>query len=278
MERFLSFVIITLIAVVGTFAQSEKKPEKITVEELVAKHLASIGTPEAIAAAKSRVMAGVGVFTTKSSPGRIGGPAQLASSGDKFLLAIVLNSNDYPYEKFAYDGKDLTTGVRPGGGLSALGDFLRSNKVIFKRGLLGGVLSQQWAPLNAQKDVKLTFGGSTKMGDKSLYKVKASGAGLGDMTVSLYFEPDTFRHVRTEYFYRTGQLSTLSPDRTGGPAPSTYTLTEDFSNFTKVDDLILPMNYVLEYTTDVGRPMTWTVNFSQVFNNQPLEATVFRVS
>ena len=57
-----------------------------------------------------------------------------------------------------------------------------------------------------------------------------------------------------------------------------YTLTEDFSNFAKVEGLVLPLTYVVEYTSSAGKPVTWTVNFKQAYNNQPLEANVFKTS
>ena len=70
---------------------------KMTADELVKRHLASIGTPEAIAAAKTRILVGQGVLTSKLGyNGRLVGPAQFVSSDDKTLLAIVFNSNEYP--------------------------------------------------------------------------------------------------------------------------------------------------------------------------------------
>ena len=269
-----------LLALCGSLCAQK---EKISAEELIAKHTASIGTAEALAAVKSRVMVGVGAFTTKIKPGKIGGAAQLATEGDKFLLAMVLNANEYPYEKFGFDGKDLTTGNMPSGGPSPLGDVLRSNKLLVRRGLFLGVLSQAWPLLKTDSEIKLQSAGLSKVGDRKLYKMKVNAAGAGDMTISLYFEPETFRHVRTEYSARTGQLTTPNPNRppvsgSNAYSPGSFTLTEDFSNFAKVDNLVLPLTYAIEYTTEAGRTMIWTINFSQAFNNQPIEASVFRVS
>jgi len=89
--------------------------------------------------------------------------------------------------------------------------------------------------------------------------------------------------VRTEYFYRTGQLTSPNPDSRsggliGGAAPSNFTLTEDFSNFAKANDIVLPMTYIIEYSSNAGKPWVWTANFTQVFNNQEIEPAAFRVS
>ena len=262
-------------------AETDGKLPKLRAEEIVAKHLASIGTAEARAGIKSRVMVGVGVHTSKNLPGRIGGPAQFASEGGKFLLAMILNSNDYPYEKFGYDGREITTARFPGGGTSVIAEFLKSHKVIAKRGLFGGVLGGGWLLLATDSDIKLESAGTGRVGDKNYYKLRVLGSGTGDMSISLYFDPETFSHARTEYFYRTGQITSPNPNRPpliGGTSPNTYTLTEDFSNFRKVDDLVLPLTYVVEYTTDAGKPLVWTINFSQVFNNQPLEPSVFKIA
>ena len=272
---FLSLFVFTLS--LAAFGQNFPK---LTADEIIAKHLASIGKPEAIAAVKSRIMVGVGEFASRTQAGKVGGPAQFASDGQKFLLALVFNANNYPYEKIGFDGKDLTTSMLPSGSYSPLSNFLKSNKFVLKHGLFGGVLSEGWPLLRSEKDLKTEAAGMGKIGDRTAYKVKISGAGIGDAVISLYFDAETFRHVRSEYFYRISQITSPNPDRpaTGNTAPTDYTLTEDFSNFSKVDDLILPLTYVVEYSSSAGKPVTWTVNFTQAYNNQPLEANVFKVS
>jgi len=152
----------TLLLVFALFAvnvlsqtNGTKGLPKLTADEIVSRHLSSIGKPESIAAVKSRIMTGTGTFTSKIQPGKVGGPVQFASDGDMVLLAMVFNANNYPFEKFAYDGKDLMTATLPSGGLSPLGTFLKSNKLVVKRGLFGGVLREGWPLLKPDKDVKL---------------------------------------------------------------------------------------------------------------------------
>ena len=263
------------------FCQSDSKSlPKLTADQIIEKHLASIGETSAIAAVKTRILVGVGEFTSRNTAGKVGGPAQLASDGNKFLLALVFNANNYPYEKIGYDGKDLTTTVLPSGAFSPLSNFLRSNKYVLKFGLFGGVLSENWPLLRTEKDLKIEGAGISKIADRNAYKLKVSGSGTGDAVISLFFDAETFRHVRTEYFYRVSQITSPNPNSPtiGGTAPSDYTLTEDFSNFAKVEGLVLPLTYVIEYTSSAGKPVTWTVNFKQAYNNQPLAATVFKVS
>ena len=103
MKSFFTTVFITLFAITGVIAQSDKdskKTEKITAEELLAKHVASIGTPEALAAARTRVIVGEGgVRALKGYSGSLVGPVQLASDSERMLFVMLFNSNEYPYEK-----------------------------------------------------------------------------------------------------------------------------------------------------------------------------------
>jgi hypothetical protein len=268
----------------AAFAQKDKddkKLPKLSADEIVAKHVGSIGPKDKIAAVRTRILTGVGTLTSKIDyAGKMGGPAQFASSGDKLVLAVVFNANDYPFEKVGYDGKDLSTGNFPGG-VSPLANFLKSNKFIVKRGLFGGALSTAWPLLDGSKDVRLESAGAVKIGDQTPYKLKLTTSGSGDMSISLYFEPDTFRHVRTEYYYRTGELMSPNPNRPVmlGSGPQDYMVTEEFSNFGQVEGLTLPLTYVIRYETKGGsKSLIWTINFDKAFVNQDLEDTVFRVS
>jgi hypothetical protein len=162
MKRVFSALLIGIAAASSTFAQKDKP----TAAEVISKHLASIGTLEAIKAAKSRVLVGTGSLNSQLRyTGKITGPAQLAFADDKVLLAIIFNSNDYPSEKLAFDGKEITYGraignlalgsppsaspsnvtdTRSRRNLTLLGEFIKAQGSIVKSGLFGGVLSSAW--------------------------------------------------------------------------------------------------------------------------------------
>lgn len=282
MSRFL--VVSAFIAIFnlpGIYGQKNTTDlPKLSAEEIINKHVASLGPgkPEALT---SRVLVGTGEFSSKVRPEKVGGPVQFASSGNKLLLALIFNANNYPYDKIGFDGKDLFVATLPGGGYSPLDTFLKSNKIIVRRGFFGGVLSQSWPLLTRDKEVKFEAAGTSKVDNKSSYKLKVTFSGIGDVSIVLYFEQETFRHLRSEYFYRTGQLTTPNPNRPGqigGTTPESYTLTENFSNFTKVDDFVLPMSYSLVYESQAGKALNWTINFTQVYNNQTIDDAVFRIS
>jgi hypothetical protein len=103
---------------------------------------------------------------------------------------------------------------------------------------------------------------------------------------TLYFDAETFRHVRTEYEYKIeGRIGTSSTDVRSSSRTERYHLTEDFSDFKTAGKLVLPFTYKINVTNElqlVSGPGTnsrdWTFTILQVYYNEPLEATVFKVS
>jgi hypothetical protein len=70
--------------------------------------------------------------------------------------------------------------------------------------------------------------------------------------------PQTFRHVLTEYVRKRSGRGGMS---------ATYTLTEEFADFTVADDLTLPRTCKLRYTSNVNGSLTtteWNVAFDQI--------------
>lgn len=306
MERLLASFIILLVITVGAFAQTireSQKPEKITADELVAKHLASIGTPEALAAARSRVLIGrASVSSVKGYFGSVSGPVQIASDADRSLFVMMLNSKEYPYEKAAFDGKNSSIGL-PNGSRTAFADFLKSKGSVLEDGLFNGALSSKWPLRNLKsKKAKVEFAGSVKFGDRFYYKLRYYPKG-DNLRVSLFFDPETFHHVITEYYYTIdiqigiGSGNIQSAKTTDVQAQKDYyTLTERFDDFKKAGDLVLPFRYTInldirehvgENENDITRgpdvpwgngSLTFTINLDQAFFNEPLEASVFKVS
>jgi hypothetical protein len=284
MKKILLLITITLLTFSFGFSQEgkdAKKAAKLTPEEIVTKHLASIGTPEDLASIKSRVMIGQGRLSLKlGGSGALTGPAQIASTGNMFLFAMIFSANNYPYEKIGYNGKDLTVGI-PDGQKTDLGKFLQSRNPILKEGLFGGVLSSAWPLLDTKaKKVKLEYGGTQKFGDKDYYKLKYT-SGVGDLKVSLYFDSENFRHVLTEYKYTVE--SNISRDMTEAARakPNYYTLTEQFSDFKTAGKLTLPFSYKINLTIQEQESVSstdWAIRLADVYYDEPLEAAVFKVS
>jgi hypothetical protein len=270
-----------VVALFSTNLMATPPDDKMKAEDVIAKHLASIGTAEALAAVKSRVI--VGTITAKlkltNTPIEINGPVQFASEGDKVLLAMIFNSTNYSYEKAGYDGKDLTVGVLQSGRRSVLSDFFFAHEAIFKQGLIGGSLSSAWPFLrNDAKSMKLSYGGTKKVNNRSVHELKFRNA--GDLQVSLFFDAETFQHVRTEYKYivpaQMGRTSTESAQQ----KESVYRLSEEFSDFKTENNLTLPHSYKLRLQVELPtrtQTLDFDMSLAQFVFNQPVEAAQFNL-
>ena len=135
--------ITTFAAVVFLFGFSQTiTAQKLKPEELIAKHLESIGAEETRASIKSRVLIGEVKLRIKGGRmGEAGGPVVMASENEKYLIGMTLGSTNYPHEKIGYDGKLLKAAYLLPGVRSTLGDFFISNPLFFREGLLSGALS-----------------------------------------------------------------------------------------------------------------------------------------
>jgi hypothetical protein len=193
MKRSLLLLALILISSIVVGAQQDKKPAKITVDELIAKHIASIGPADVIAGIKSRVMVGDAQVEAKlGSASIIYGKGQIASQGQRVLYAMIFNSPVYPYEKAAFDGKDQSVGL-PNGERTLLSEFLRSQDSILKDGLFTGALSTAWPLLDpkSRKSAKLEYAGTSKIDDRQCYKLKYSSGRSGSLKTMLYFDAET---------------------------------------------------------------------------------------
>jgi hypothetical protein len=285
MKKIIILTIIVFTFCINNFGQAAQpqKNEKLTAEELLTRHLASIGTPEAIAKIKSRAMAGNGRLTPlRGFVGKtLTGPVQFASVDDNLLFVMVLNSNEYPYEKVAFNGKDITVGKMPSGNRTPLGEFLKSNSNIIKQGIFGGTLSAGWTLLNFDpKNEKIEYAGLETISNRKLHKVKYASSKSGALNVNLYFEADTFRHVLSEYQYRISPAITSNQLESSRLKEKRYTLVEQFSDFVQAEGLTLPQTYVLNLTTEEDSVTTleWAVKFSQFYFKETLSPDLFKVS
>jgi len=257
--------------------------EKMKPEDVVAKHLESIGTAEARKAVRNLVASGTVVFSIRSGgKGQAGGSSLVASEGQMNLLKMVFeNSPTYPHELLSYDGKEFgAVHVRPGA-RSPLGEFLMSHDTIFKQGLMGGVLSTAWPLHNlSERSPKLDYEGMKKIGDRQTHELRYTPHKGSELKIKLFFDAETFQHVRTEY-ERTIAASLGGRISTGGASAGKnevrYKLVEDFSDFKKEGNLTLPHNYKL--TMNVQGPIIvlqdWVFELTQFAFNQPLNPKDF---
>jgi len=242
-------------------------------EELIAKHLVSIGTPEAIAAVHNRTVKGAATVVFRPGPeNKTSGTGVVVSEDKKTRLSLLFSALNYPGEEFAFDGNKVTVGYVKPGTRGQLSEFVNSHDFLLKEGRLGGTLSTAWALLDvAGRKPRLEYNGIKKRGGRECHELRyMPRKGAGDIRVLMYFDSQTFRHVETEY------LLTII-----GQTEVRYRITENFDGFEVADGLTLPRNYKLSLTveeTAVNLMIDWTVLFELIQHNQQLDPKTFIIT
>src|SRR5882672_505984 len=101
------------LLVIATAVPSLSNPslsvtDKMTPEELVSRHLESIGTAKARASVTNRVIAGTSLVIFRTPPpGQATGRAVLASEGPRSLIGMSFPSPVYPREQFGFNGNSF---------------------------------------------------------------------------------------------------------------------------------------------------------------------------
>jgi len=284
MKHLPTAVVLLLLLSLQLFSQAEK----ISIDDLLSKHRASIGTSDALAGATSRAMHGTGSLESKiGSAFLLQGEGQFASTPKMVVFALAFQNPVYPYEKVAFDGQNASYGL-PSGKTTILGNYLKAQGAILKDGLFGGSLSAAWPLLDMTSvpKAKLEMAGTTKINGITCYKVKYSSSRTGPMKVTMYFDTATFRHVRTEYHYEIEpRIGTSPTDVRSSSRVEQYDMIEDFSDFKQGGKLTLPTTYKITVNTEgqiesaKGAVLrTWTFNIDQFYFDEKLTPEMFRVS
>ncbi len=255
--------------------------QKMTAEDILAKHLDSIGSAKSRETIKTRIIVSDAEFLQqRQNP--IGGKFIIASSTEGALFGINLDSNTVRLDKFSYDGKKMRIGFIQPGVRSFLGGFILSYDTVLKEGLLGGTLSSSWALLNVEsRKAKLKYDGTEKIDGTETYIVEFEPKGGADISIKMYFDVKKFQHLRTEYSRVIGaRLGRGGVDSSGRETETRYKLIEDFSNFKKFGELTLPSSYKINYTVGGGAATVnylWKFKVTDASFNQPLGDNAFDI-
>ncbi len=269
---------------------------KLTADEVLAKHLDSLASAEVRAAAKTRAVEGTSSFVIKTGGQGLckDGKGVLLSEGRKTALGMVFPVNNYPGERIIFNGEKFDVGhINPSGLRSPLGGLLNQDPEILREGLFGGVLTTAWPLLNFQdRQAKLKYDGIKKIDGVELHRLsyvpKKANNGL---QVFLFFDAQTFRHVKTLYQLEIQPGAPGSVAGTGGFQdsgnaghlynPNTrYKLEEDFSEFKTEDGWTLPTRWKIRYTFDPssGQGVTiidYDLLLKSVVNNSGVDPKTF---
>lgn len=264
------------------FSASSAAGQKLDAEEVLAKHLESIGTAEARAAVSSRIIQGKAqAQLAQSSISTIVGTAALTSDKERSMMQMSFETDDpagYKREQIIFDGKNVTVDFITESRRSALGSFIFNYREILKEGLFGGTLFSSWALLDAKKIGKIKYDGKDKIEGKEAHVLRYVPRGGSSLTIKLFFDAQNFRHLRSEYSRIITPSAVISAEVSPRQSETRHRFIEDFSDYKTISGLNLPTSYKITYqneTETTGREFQWRLNLSRFAFNQQLKQDTF---
>jgi hypothetical protein len=257
--------------------------KKLTPQLVVTKHLQSIGSPDILEKVQSRAIVGAAkVRFIQGGVGELAGQGQCAFEGCKLGIILRYTGLDYRGEHFAYDGEDVTVGRFLPGKISVLADFVNRYDGLIKEGLFGGALSLAWALRDFQGIKSRLKYKKAKISGHAVHALEyRPRRSLGDFRIMLFFDPETFRHIKTEYKLHIraamggGKATSIGIER----SDSYYRLSEEFADFMEVDGMTLPQRYTIGFSSE-GQMRTflgyWTFEAQQWRHNGQIDPNFFK--
>lgn len=226
--------------------------DDVQVGDFVRQHLSSIGTEQARAAAKNRVVEGTMRFHMQHQGGSADGKEVFVSDGNKLVSLLKLPNSSYHGERFVSDGMRTAIATIKPGVYSELGQFVNSQNEILTNGLWGGTLSTGWALLDLPgRHEALQYMGRKKIDGRELQQFRFLPSKRSDLEIRLYFDPETARHVMTTYELTIAPQMAMTELETAKQKATTYRLEERFADFKQFDGLWLPGQWTIQFALDV---------------------------
>jgi hypothetical protein len=276
-----------ILALVFCSISSTLFAQEMSLDELTAKHIASVGSKDKIASIKNLFLLGDAGFKIQGSASQLSGKAAILSDKGRVTWALTFKSNEYPQDKFGFDGKKAVIRRTSPEGRSLLTQFINDNRKLLEDGILGGALSRTWAFARDGATGRMKVSGTKKVDGRETIVVDYNPKG-GDFITKLYFDKETFRHVRSEHTVAQSAVQGTGVDSSAGQAGSLTKLTEEFSEFKKMGELNLPTVYKVTYSrsgvgnvsTQAGtsREVEWSFTFTDFAVDQDLGDDAFALT
>ena len=280
------------IALAGLFlcaASCLMSGAEMKAEDVVSRHLDSIGKAEARSAVKTRIVQGTSRYKILvGGGGELQGTSALVSEGRKTVVMIKLANGDYRGEQFVTDGdKASVAATTSSHRRSSFGEFVHSQDQIVREGLIGGALTTSWALQNLDENKpRLTFDGEKKVDGRAAYQLTYHSKKKDDLTVNLFFDTENYRHLLTTYAITLASglaagTGVADVTRSSSQKEIRYTIEERFSDFKTSEGLTLPAKYNIHFTEELQNGVTnvfeWDLSADEISNNQPLDPRNFQV-
>ncbi len=254
-------------------------------QEVVARHLDSIGPAQVRNQVKSRVIQGFATYRILvGGSGAIDGKCVVASEGVKANYLFKINGSSYKGENFITDGdKTSVAGTYNDRRRSEFGYFMYNHDILVREGLLGGVWSTNWPFLDLEAHkAKIHVDGIKKVDGKELLAVHYQPKKNPDLEIIVYFDPQTYQHVMTTYSMEIPISNTGGELAQAGKQTRHARVIERFSNFHMIDGLTLPMYYDLRFSLDMENGFTktveWEVRELNIANNLSIDPRSFQTA
>jgi hypothetical protein len=255
--------------------------QKMKVEDVVAKHLNSIGTNENRDKIKNQTILGTVSFALALDKNSVyNGKFVFAADMGKRLFGMAFNNEVYPLEKISYNEDKLKIAFIRAGSRSALGSYLSRYEGIIKQGLLGGAIFNKWALNNITvSKAKIELKGTKKIDGKECYVIGYSPKKGFGVEISLFFDAVSFQHIRTEYRSEIGAQLGPTPESSASQTETREVLIETFSDFKAEKDLTLPHKYKINYLVSGRNTKEYNYDFelNGFYFNQDLDANTFDI-
>jgi hypothetical protein len=254
-------------------------------DDLIAKHLSSIGTAAARASLKSLAIQGTLRFKILvGGAGEAVGSWGRVSEQRKSNFVMRFGTGNWRGEQFVYDdNKASFAAATLTHEYTTFAQFVSGHDFIIKDGILGGVLSTAWALENLDPNrLKLHSLGHKKINGHELEGIECFSKGGSDMTVKMYFDPDTHRHVMTIYSVENVPRNVENGiNRSAQQQQLRYTIEERFSEFQPYEEIMLPHHYDLQYTEELQNGSTriydWEMTADNIHSNVQLDPSNFQL-
>lgn len=146
---------------------------------------------------------------------------------------------------------------------------------------MGGTLSSAWPLLDLNaRGPQLEYAGTRKVGNRTLHELKYLPRGGSDLQIKLFFDQETFTHVRTEY---ERVIAAPTGDRAYANVQERevrYKMVEEFSDFKKEGELTLPHTYKINLAVDSQNGTflaDWMITLTQFSFNQKIDPRSFSI-
>lgn len=273
-DRLVPFLVAAflLLSAAGASAQDLKPAD------IIKRHLDAMGTAETRSAMKNHIATGISSFASKLPNKKTAGKVVIASQDRDLMVIASFASEEYPFEKIGYFNGSASLPHVTAGARSPLGAFIADHPTMLSSGLFGGSISVGWAFRDEAFKGRLSGGGTKKVDGRKAYVIDYfPPTNSSEYTIKLFFDAETFHHVRTEYKHQIA----AKPADFGKESRQTWvnlTVTEKFADHKPVDGMTLPHTYKISYLTDSNNGLyeyDWGFTITNYYFNKTLKPDFF---